>query len=712
MKTKRFISVMVVVVMVLALGAFPVSAEVGAFSFETGFDTDFDTTGNPFKIKTGTGAEVAETAGANGKALHINTTANTEVNCVYAGKKPNFNFTSEFRMKIVKNKGTIVINHYIGKFRSQLNITSDGKKLAIPARAISATANESGNKQVGINSFANADWHTWRIVYVNGIQTIYIDNTIVYNGYVQFNQSSDMQFAFYATANNEFYVDDFKFNEYAAEDVTEVSDEKVKLVKENFEDWVTIKPDNGIAEINNGILHLDSTDTTASKSVSAKYTESGVKYPSNVNTELKFRLRVPKFTGGTAIIKANYGYSRLYLELVSGGKTLRIKDSEVNKEVKLEDKIANYNPAEWHDFRVEKQYGRHDIYVDDVMVLSGYAQYWSDNFGFEFWANHSGTSAIELFVDDFSIRKTETIPTVIGKAEEIYNQETDDYEQIKWTGNGSGENAVAGGVTTLSSDEISLSKGGAISENLYANRGIPNTDRMLLEFDMEIPSYSLKNSVMLGNKNYRAELRFSPDSFGVYTPSESIVEGNSGAKASRTLVRVKANIGNSRHNWKVMVFDGIAKVYMDNNYMYKFNMYRTNANDGPILQISCQNSVDETAAMTLSNVKVRKLTGSVIVNQPEVFNFDSMMDETARASFKLENYSSNNKTATIVIAAYDNAGAFCRMQKENVSVGLNLVWELNGECVIDDKTVGTKAFVFSDFNTLTPYSDKADLLEN
>ena len=381
------------------------------------------------------------------------------------------------------------------------------------------------------------------------------------------------------------------------------------------------------------------------------------------------------------------------MELISGGNTVRLMNlSGINQEVKISDKISGYNPNNWNTFRVDKIGTAQTLYVNNQPVLQTTINKNTEDFGLTLWANHSGTNTIKYYIDDVSIKSIDdTVPASIGEANEIYSQAEDlmDPTNITWTGNG---NTVDGGSTSLGNDVISMSKSGTDTTKIYANRALVEAgEKMLLEFDMDIPSYSAKNSVMIGNRSYRAELQFSSDHIGAVNDLSSVE-------------KTKADIGSEQHNWKILLWDNIAKIYMDNTFLTRYRMYHTKSTDPSLLQISCHNSAGETAAVNIRNLTVRNLTGSVVVNKPVPNSFDASVQTSASEDYLIENYSSFDSGMTIILAAYTGTGSLQGFNHKNITISANTVSEFSVQHSVDTDTAGTRAFVLSNLENLIPYT--------
>lgn len=66
--------------------------------------------------------------------LRINNTTTAAVSATYSvAQKLEVDYTFEFDMNIVKNSGNIIAQVYVGKERTQLNITQSGNNLMLPA---------------------------------------------------------------------------------------------------------------------------------------------------------------------------------------------------------------------------------------------------------------------------------------------------------------------------------------------------------------------------------------------------------------------------------------------------------------------------------------------------------------------------------------------------------------------------------------------------
>lgn len=236
-QAKKLISVMAAAAIWLtALSIVPVFAEPNLYTLETGFDTDFESAGNPFKVLAGN-ATIESIEGANGQVLHVDASSRISSVQYRETAKYSFDYYSEFRLKIAKNTGTIIVNLYRGDKRTQINIKSNETQVLIPfTKSNGSNTNSTVTIKNQIPDYTAGEWHTWKVIAQNGIQSIFCDNTLLFTDYLH-TFSDYFTIAFYGTSGNDFYVDDFKYGEYSPEAATEdiSGSEKAPLYQSDFD---------------------------------------------------------------------------------------------------------------------------------------------------------------------------------------------------------------------------------------------------------------------------------------------------------------------------------------------------------------------------------------------------------------------------------------------------------------------------------------------
>ena len=300
-KTKKIISCLTVMSMLVAY-----AVNAGAAVHDYLVSTSFDSMGEwVTAVPTGSVVETVNDAeGADGGALHILGAAKDTSATYNRTQKYTFNYESEFRLKIVKNTGTIVVNLYPGTERTQINITSNGTKISVPVR------NGSTDKQVNktatitdvIPDYNAQEWHTWRVVTIDHVQTIYVDGTVVFSDYTQNPWSNNLMVQFWANANNEYYVDYFTFGDTLINIDQKYGKETAMfdLSKDTLTNWKTdASGGNQSAKVTNSGVTVTSTGKTSTYA----YAQRGIAQAANMR--LDFDMSIPSFSKENTVTLRN-----------------------------------------------------------------------------------------------------------------------------------------------------------------------------------------------------------------------------------------------------------------------------------------------------------------------------------------------------------------------------------------------------------------------
>lgn len=493
--------------------------------------------------------------------------------------------------------------------------------------------------------------------------------------------------------------------------IISISAEQTYMLNSEFdslENWTVNIPDGSLVASeqmedsrDGNVLHI----LGAANNTYALYGEAKKYY---VDYQAEFRLKIAR-NEGTIIVNLYPGTERTQINITSGGNRISVPvqngptDTKVNKTAIITDYIEDYDSAQWHDWKVVEKNHIQTITVDGVEIFSDYTQNpWNNNFNVQFWSNSNNEYYVDYvtFMDnseqlpDNTPSPTPTsepggdvdidlheVELTYGKSKNIISGGMLDSELL--ITNSNGENMIA----EYSDGSLRLERSGDSGDYVYANYTVTSPgSKMVLDFDLQVSSFSKENTIMLRNNDCRVQVMYFKDKIQYRNESGGVTAAS-------------ASIGNAKHHWTYVLQDKYAQIYMDGKIIAN---YRTHdVTSSAILQFVVNNNTNTTAGMTVSNISLKNITGSFIIDSPVMMYGERHAQgaepgENLTVALDYENYSTQSSPLTLIAAAYNEDGKLLSIKAQKqpgryISRGTNTVL-----MEIPQKTCYIKVFAWKD----------------